>query len=721
MQFRKLQKLLKIMNKTININLGGFPFIIDEAAYSKLDRYLSSIKNHFTTNESYQEIMNDIELRVGEILNDKPQGRLIINEEDIDEVISIMGTPEDFGADSLEEQDLKEDYQDSSSFSASDKQAYKTGKKLFKDPRNKIIAGVCAGLGAYFNINVNLFRILFIILTVSGGLGVPLYVLLWIFLPKPKSASDYLTMTGKNASVSNIADFFEKQFNRFSSEVNDLTDDVKEKFNQKNFRTTASPFINDLEENVKSAWITFKRILKPLLTIIGIIMLALFGLLWICMVIGFIISLPFINFVTSSSPLINFISALNSFIVFIIPLIFLIMWALRILFKTYISATLRQSLFIFWITNLVSLIVLGSLTATEFKTKNTSEVRQTFEFNTNEPILVSTDHKNYGNQITYGIFESGPNESMTVHSSSTVKIFPSESERWYVIKKYSSLGSSQNDARKNIDCIVYDIQSTGNTITLPDYYILKNDCKYRFQNIETELYIPVGASIKFSPDMQWRIGEVKTDPEKMKNGFVFVENRSYTMSKGGLFCSDCTEEDYKKTETIKIETGLDLNDLPNDYVLHTLVSEFATSYNDNKTINISMDKIMAVQSNQEAMKNIKVNIEPGIDNKITSKAVLKYYLNYDLQADYSFYKTIVTGNDIRLSNTYPLMTNNNIKNPSLEVTLQVPVGKNIKLDNSFEEYLGTVKLSTDMNKNDLFDPSNIWQMTQEGLKCLNCE
>ena len=96
-------------------------------------------------------------------------------------------------------------------------------------------------------------------------------------------------------------------------------------------------------------------------------------------------------------------------------------------------------------------------------------------------------------------------------------------------------------------------------------------------------------------------------------------------------------------------------------------------------------------------------------------------MNYDLQADYSFYKTIVTGNDIRLSNTYPLMTNNNIKNPSLEVTLQVPVGKNIKLDNSFEEYLGTVKLSTDMNKNDLFDPSNIWQMTQEGLKCLNCE
>ena len=118
------------MNKTININLGGFPFIIDEAAYSKLDRYLSSIKNHFTTNESYQEIMNDIELRVGEILNDKPQGRLIINEEDIDEVISIMGTPEDFGADSLEEQDLKEDYQDSSSFAASDKQAYKTGKIL---------------------------------------------------------------------------------------------------------------------------------------------------------------------------------------------------------------------------------------------------------------------------------------------------------------------------------------------------------------------------------------------------------------------------------------------------------------------------------------------------------------------------------------------------------------------------------------------------------------
>ena len=711
------------MNKTTNINLGGFPFIIDESAYLKLERYLNAIRKHFTSYDSYQDILNDIELRVGELLNDRPHGRLIVGDDDIDQVIRIMGRPEDFGADPIEEPIRPGQEADFDSGTAgTSEHAYKTGKKLFIDPRNKIVGGVCGGLGAYFNINPNAFRIGFVILTLSGGLGLPLYVLLWIFLPKPKSAGDYLAMTGKNASVTNIAEFFEKQFNRFSHEVNELSDEVKEKFSKQNFSNSARPVIQDIEDNVRYGWQQFSKFLKPFLTIIGIVMLAAFGILWITMIIGFIASLPFLKFVTSSSGLINFISGLNSFIVFTIPLVFLIMWALRLLFKTQISPALRQSLFIFWITNLVSLIILGSLTASEFKARNDYEVRQSLEFVPGQTIILrSGDQHSNKHNFQIGYFGAGDEGTMNVDYDNGINIYPAESDKWYAIKNFSSQGTNMSDARKNIECISYELSKTTNELIIPKYFTIKKDCKYRFQNLKVDLYIPVGAQFKIDPEMQWKLRDVKTNPEKMKNGFIYVEGRTYSMTREGLVCTDCTDEDYQKYSSENIETGLDLDELPADYVMQSMESTETNDYTENKTLNVSMDKIMVTNPGQTAMDNLKINFEPGEINKITRKAKMKYYLDYALAFNPELYKSKLKGNEFTLSNTYPLSKHDHLKNPEMEITVRLPIGTKIKFKDSIEDFIGDVKYAAGSENEDLFDNDNIWEVTAEGLKCTNCE
>lgn len=83
------------MNKTININLGGIFFHIDESAYLKLKRYLDAVRVSLSDDpKGQEEIMTDIEARIGELLSQKiKDARQVINENDINEIVEIMGKP----------------------------------------------------------------------------------------------------------------------------------------------------------------------------------------------------------------------------------------------------------------------------------------------------------------------------------------------------------------------------------------------------------------------------------------------------------------------------------------------------------------------------------------------------------------------------------------------------------------------------------------------------
>ena len=85
------------MKKTVKINIGGVIFHLDEDAYEILQNYLTAINQRFASNGEGKEIITDIEHRIAEILQSKlNEEKQVISKEDIEEVIEIMGRPEDF-------------------------------------------------------------------------------------------------------------------------------------------------------------------------------------------------------------------------------------------------------------------------------------------------------------------------------------------------------------------------------------------------------------------------------------------------------------------------------------------------------------------------------------------------------------------------------------------------------------------------------------------------
>ncbi|UPT67598.1 MAG: PspC domain-containing protein [Sphingobacteriales bacterium JAD_PAG50586_3] len=129
------------MNKTVNINLGGLPFILDEPAYDKLHAYLQTLQRHFATTEGagHEEIMADIEARVAEILTMKHSGnKKIVTMADVDEVITIIGKPEEMGAENGDAGSTG-----NSTYTSNDTFFR---RRLYRDDDHSTIGGVCQAL-----------------------------------------------------------------------------------------------------------------------------------------------------------------------------------------------------------------------------------------------------------------------------------------------------------------------------------------------------------------------------------------------------------------------------------------------------------------------------------------------------------------------------------------------------------------------------------------------
>jgi len=228
------------MNKIFNVNLGGYPFTIDEDAFAKLNRYLDTIEAHFSTSEGCDEILEDIEARMAELFNEKAKAKSIVTLKDLDDVIAIMGKPEDFGAASLEDDTgYQAEYTSRKSGPKRAKTTIKTGKRLFRDGEDKVIGGVCSGVAAYFGIQDPLWiRLGWIISVMILGIPLILYPVLWAIVPLAKTAGDKLAMKGEPANISNIAKTVEEELQDLSKTINEMTKD----FGSKKKTLAARPF-----------------------------------------------------------------------------------------------------------------------------------------------------------------------------------------------------------------------------------------------------------------------------------------------------------------------------------------------------------------------------------------------------------------------------------------------------------------------------------------------
>lgn len=170
------------MNKIININLAGRLIPIDESAYDLLRDYLNRLKSFFSREKGGDEIVRDMEDRMGELFQDQlKKGKPCIMAEDIEYMIAIMGSPEQIEHETGEEEPTKKQ----ESKTASQEQAFfnTKGKHLTRSNKEKMIGGVCGGLASYFNIDPTIIRVALILVTLAWGAGLVVYFLLWALLP----------------------------------------------------------------------------------------------------------------------------------------------------------------------------------------------------------------------------------------------------------------------------------------------------------------------------------------------------------------------------------------------------------------------------------------------------------------------------------------------------------------------------------------------------------
>ena len=220
------------MKKIVNINLGGYPFTIDVDAYDKMESYFDALERYFQEFENPHEIIFDIEVRMAELFRENAGTSAILSTKDVEEVIKILGTPEDISREDPEsthtEPETKEK-QEKDQTRYKRRHDYKVGKKLFRNPDDKVISGVCSGLSAYFGIPDPIWiRLFFVVLTISG-MSILVYIVLLVLMPKAKTEADKKAMRGEPIDIDTIARSLDEEIDNISNKFRDWTSSINDK------------------------------------------------------------------------------------------------------------------------------------------------------------------------------------------------------------------------------------------------------------------------------------------------------------------------------------------------------------------------------------------------------------------------------------------------------------------------------------------------------------
>lgn len=181
------------MKKVVNAGIGGRSFVIDEDAYQKLDRYLEKFRERTRMGVQTGDVMEDLEQRIAELFSEYLKtGQEVVNLTLVNKIIAQLGMPDG--------EAMEDDF-------TSKKETNYSGyavKKLYRDPENKRIGGVCSGLALYLNVDVVLLRVLFAIAFFMGGTGFWAYIIFWIVAPLATTATQKCEMRGIPVTAENL-------------------------------------------------------------------------------------------------------------------------------------------------------------------------------------------------------------------------------------------------------------------------------------------------------------------------------------------------------------------------------------------------------------------------------------------------------------------------------------------------------------------------------------
>ena len=518
------------MNKILNINLGGYPFTIDDDAYEHLSDYLNTIHHHFEQSEGYEEITADIESRMAELFQETTANRPIVTLQVVKDAIAIMGTPEDFGAEAIEEEPFATQKKTKTTQSGN---RIKTGKRLFRNPDDEVIGGVASGVAAYLGIQDPLWvRLAFLAIAFGMGFGILFYIVLWAILPKAETASDRLAMRGEPINVDNIGKIVEEEINHFANKMTGIGEDLKDEFDSKKKRFSASGATSSVYEAtgtlraaiakgllilgkvVKTIIRIVLQIWKPIFFIIGLILIVSFAIGWIASLIGIFLGFPFLNFfIIGDSPFNAAVVSMNILFVIGIPLVALILTAMRIFMGSHIKPVWRTGLWAFFAANILCLFVNGIFTVKDFEHK--AETNQTIRagFVKGDTLSIEFLDNPYRDAFIEmdGLRISG---NKLISENVYLHIEQADNDDFKLEQRSASRGGSREAAFDFAKMLEYEFEIKDDLLILPSHLAIEQPQKFRGQRINLHLKVPKGKYIKFSDKTSHYIREMEVDASK---------------------------------------------------------------------------------------------------------------------------------------------------------------------------------------------------------------
>ncbi len=540
------------MNKTVNINLAGTFFHIDEDAFAKLTRYLDAIRRSFSDPTGQDEIIKDIEARIAELFSEKiEKSSQVITIKELDEVIGVMGQPEDY----IIDEEIFDDVPPTQKKQTRNKTNH---KQLFRDMDNKFVGGVSSGLGHYLSVDPLWIRLAWIALVLLGfGTPVLIYALLWVLVPEAITTADKLKMSREPVNISNIEKKIKEEFDKASEKIKDVDYDK----HMENAKKGASGFFATLEKIFKGIFMVIGKFFGILLIIIalstlislivGLFTTGTFGMVW-----GNTEVFDYMTIINVGNTPYWLISLLVFFVIGI-PFFVLFISGLKLLVSNLkpIGTTAKIGLFTIWIFSIIGITILGLRQLTEQAYDGDFITENVIPIKANDTLqLKMADNNRYGyNSKRSSSFElkTDENGNRIIYSNDIRLIVRSTTDSVAkILMERKAEGSSFNNAKLKAEAINYDYDFSNNTLSLNNFFTTDIENKYRDQEVEITLYLPIGTVLFADRNTYSFHRNSSRYNDILMNG---DEEKHLLIQKNKTQCLDCKSKQVKQTNTAETE------------------------------------------------------------------------------------------------------------------------------------------------------------------------
>jgi phage shock protein PspC (stress-responsive transcriptional regulator) len=506
------------MNKTVTINVSGIVFHINEDAYDTLNNYIVSIRAYVSGTPDSAEIMGDIEARIAELLQQSlNENKQVVTMTDIDHVKSILGQPEDFASEQQE--------------TAASVKSVPVKKRLFRDPDEKVIGGVCAGLAAYFDIDKVWVRLVMVILTFFGGLSVWVYLIMWMVMPVARTSAEKAAMRGESGDINSIMRSFREE-----------AGEVKNRFSRH------GKIASDATGVMNAVFVFLVRLFGAFLLVVGCLLM-----------VGFLTTVLGISIMTENtwvanwkealldSPSSYFLGLLSYILVIGIPVSMIIYTGVKLLFRLkYSNRWMNTTLGLLWLTGLICGLYITGRTFSRFS--ESSKLRKservavrdsmiTIKLNPVSNVLKDLDGpggdiEEVETQHDY-LFKKTKGQLRIVGFA---KLYISETDGDSVVVSVNreARGAGSLDANMNARDISYHYSADGGMITLDQVFLTSS--RFHAQEVEVRIGIPRGKVVYFDANTKYAL----VDADNTSNVWAGrLAGRKWRMTDSGLACIDC--------------------------------------------------------------------------------------------------------------------------------------------------------------------------------------